>query len=75
MTMWNDEDNNPYGAFDEHDEQVTASIHGSGVPRESAFASAFVPLTAQPVDMGTPLAFSVCIYIANTNSYNIKINC
>lgn len=43
--MWNDEDNNPYGAFDEHDEQVTASIHGTGAPRESAFASAFVPLT------------------------------
>lgn len=30
--MWNDEDNNPYGAFDQHDEQVTASIHGSVAP-------------------------------------------
>ncbi|KAL1953303.1 hypothetical protein VTO42DRAFT_3033 [Malbranchea cinnamomea] len=27
--MWNDEDNNPYGAFGHHDDPVAASFHGS----------------------------------------------
>ena len=80
--MWNDEDNNPYGAFDQHDEHehVTASIQGSIAPRESesgpafasALASAFAPFTLH--NPWTLTTFSACIYnTSNVNSY--KISC
>lgn len=46
--MWNDEDNNPYGAFDRQDPNLSESIHqASASPCKSA---ACCPIDAMPPD-------------------------
>lgn len=30
-TMWNDEDNNPYGAFDHHESRLSDSLHSAAL--------------------------------------------
>lgn len=33
--MWNDEDNNPYGAFDQHESRLSDSLHSAAIsPRK-----------------------------------------
>lgn len=33
--MWNDEDNNPYGAFDHHESHLSDSLHSAALsPRK-----------------------------------------
>lgn len=33
--MWNDEDNNPYGAFDQHESGLSDSLHSAALsPRK-----------------------------------------
>lgn len=33
--MWNDEDNNPYGAFDQHESRLSDSLHSAALsPRK-----------------------------------------
>lgn len=35
--MWNDEDNNPYGAFDQHEAHLSDSLHSAALsPRKLA---------------------------------------
>lgn len=35
--MWNDEDNNPYGAFDQHEAHLSDSLHSAALSaRESS---------------------------------------
>lgn len=29
--MWNDEDNNPYGAFDQHEARLSDSLHSAAL--------------------------------------------
>lgn len=29
--MWNDEDNNPYGAFDQHESHLSDSLHSAAL--------------------------------------------
>lgn len=29
--MWNDEDNNPYGAFDQHEAHLSDSLHSAAL--------------------------------------------
>lgn len=43
--MWNDEDNNPYGAFDQHQSGLSDSLHSAALsPRKISASLTLLPL-------------------------------
>ncbi|KAJ5129915.1 uncharacterized protein N7515_005954 [Penicillium bovifimosum] len=52
--MWNDEDNNPYGAFDQHQSGLSDSLHSAALSPPSHVRTGFHPPSSRGSTSGPP---------------------